>query len=215
MGAKLEPPETNAAPAEPSKPSGPIHLVNAAASSAQKLPDTRPLSEVEVQLLRKVFDAGLKYPPLRLTRMGSFTELINGSRAFTLGNTIHLPSKAYSAISSQYPSLLVHEAVHVWQYQRDGWGYVPNALWAQTGGDGYDFAKPLRQGKAWRRMNPEQQGQMIQDAYRGAWFEAPGALFGLLQNDKPTVIRPGSQPPDGFADFTYSLVAALEILRKP
>jgi hypothetical protein len=91
---------------------------------------------------------------------------------------------------------------------------VPSALWAQTAGDGYDFAKALRQGKAWKDMNPEQQGQMIQDAYRGVYFETPGALFGILK-DKGCVVRPGVQPPVGFADYTSVLLAALEILRKP
>lgn len=213
MGAKLESPETNAAPPEPGQPAEPLRLLSTAAASAQKLPDTRPLAKAEIDLLRKVFEAGLQYLPVRLTRMGSFTEAINGSRAFTLGNTIHLPRKAYDSLG-QYPSLLVHECVHAWQYQHRGWGYVPDSLWAQTLGDGYDFAKALRQGKPWKKMNPEQQAQMIQEAYRGVWFDTPGALFGLLK-DKGCVVRPGASPPEGFTDYTSVLVAGLEVLRKP
>jgi hypothetical protein len=80
-------------------------------------------------------------------------------------------------------------------------------------GDGYDFAKALRDGKPWTKMNPEQQAQMIQDAFRGAYFDTPGALFGVL-NEKGCVVRTNSKPPDGFTDYTSALVDALAVLRK-
>ena len=211
MGAKMESPESSSA--EPDKPAEPLRLVTAPAASAEKLPSTRPLLDSEVELLRKVFGSGLKYPLVRLTRMSTVVAAVNGSRAFTLRNTIHLPAKAYNAMA-QYPSLLVHEMVHVWQYQHEGWTYAPDAVWAQIGGDGYDFAKALRQGKPWKKMNPEQQGQMIQEAFRAAWFDNPGSLFGLL-NNKASVVRPSSKPPAGFTDYTSVLVDAVALLRKP
>jgi hypothetical protein len=187
-------------------------MVNAA-SSVKQLPATRPLQDSEVLLLRKVFAESLHYPPVRLTRMNTLVEAINGSRAFTLATTIHLPAKAYNSLA-QYPSLLVHEMVHVWQYQHTGWNYATNALWAQTGGDGYDFAKALRQGKPWRKMNSEQQAQMIQEAFRGVYFDTPDALFGLL-NNKACLVRPSPKPPEGFIDYTSVLVDAVALLRKP
>ncbi len=211
MGARMESPESPGS--EPGTPAEPLRLVTAPAASAEKLPGTRPLLDSEVELLRKVFGSGVKYPGVRLTRMSGIVATINGSRAFTLRNTIHLPAKAYNAMA-QYPSLLVHETVHVWQYQREGLSYAADALWAQIGGDGYDFAKGLRQGKAWKKMNPEQQGQMIQEAFRAAWFDNPGALFGLL-NNKSSVVRASAKPPAGFTDYTSVLVDAVALLRKP
>jgi hypothetical protein len=210
MGAKLESPESPAPEGE--KPAEHVRLVNAPASG-QQLPGTRPLQESEVLLLRKVFGAGLHYPLVRLTRMSTLVAAVNSSRAFTLSNTIHLPAKAYNSMA-QYPSLLVHEMVHVWQYQHTGWTYATDALWAQTGGDGYDFAKALRQGKPWKKMNPEQQAQMIQEAFRGVYFDNPGALFGLL-NNKACLVRASTKPPEGFIDYTSVLVEAVAILRKP
>jgi hypothetical protein len=186
--------------------------VSAAASTPQKIPDKRSLSESELVAARRVFAGGLKYEVVRVEKMGSFTELINGSRAYTMGNTINLPGKAH-AYPHQYVSIIIHELVHVWQYQHGGWGYVPNALKAQFIGDGYDFAKALRDGKPWAKMNPEQQGQMIQDAFRGAYFETPGARFGVL-NNKGAVVRPGAQLPEGFTDYTSALLDALAVLQK-
>jgi hypothetical protein len=212
MGAKIEPEPQVPPPGGASQGSSHLHLASAATSTAQKIPDKRSLSEAELVAARKVFGEGLKYPLVRVEKMGSFTELINGSRAYTLGNTINLPGKAH-AYPHQYVSVIIHELVHVWQYQHGGWGYVPSALKAQFIGDGYDFAKALREGKPWVKMNPEQQGQMIQDTFRGAYFETPGCRFGVL-NNKGAVVRPGTRPPDGFVDYTAALVDALAVLQK-
>ncbi len=209
MGARLESPETPEAPSEGRPPAEPLRL----AATAEKLPDKRPLSEYELTMVRKVFGAGLRYPPIRLSRMGSFIATINGNRAYTYGNTIKLPAKAYIRLD-MYPSLLVHELVHVWQFQREGWSYIPDALIAQTTGDGYDFAKGLRQGKSFRKMNPEQQAQMIQDAFRGSYFDFPTARFGVIK-DKGVVVRPGNKPQEGFEDYTSTLLEGLELIRTP
>lgn len=213
MGAKIEPePQVPPTGGGTSQPSSHLHLVNAATTATQKIPDKRKLSGAELGAARKVFSAGLKYELVSVEKMGSLTELINGSRAYTLGNTINLPGKAH-AYPHQYVSVIIHELVHVWQYQHGGWGYAPSAVKAQLFGDGYDFAKALREGKPWAKMNPEQQGQMIQDAFRGAYFEAPGSRFGVF-NNKGAVVRPGAPPPDGFADYTQALLDALAVLQK-
>jgi uncharacterized protein DUF4157 len=201
MGAKIEPEPQDSPPQGAPQP-----------STTQKIPDSRSLSEAEIDAARKVFGSSIKYESVRIEKMGGFTELINGSRAYTLGNTINLPGKVH-AYPSQYVSIIIHELTHVWQYQHGGWGYIPNALLAQTFGDGYDFGKALRQGRPWAKMNPEQQAQMIQDAFRAVYFDTSGALFGVL-NNKGIVVRPGTHPPDGFADFTSALEEALAVLRK-
>ncbi len=212
MGAKIEPDPQPFLTLEAIQGSPNLHLVSAATSTSQKIPDKRPLSEAEQALARKVFGSGIRYESVRIEKMGGFMELLNGSRAYTLGNTINLPGKAH-AYPHQYVSVIIHELIHVWQYQHGGWGYIPNALVAQAFGDGYDFAKALRQGKLWTKMNPEQQAQMIQDAFRGAYFDYAGALFGML-NNKGSVVPPRTPPPAGFTDYTSALEEALVVLRK-
>ena len=213
MGAKIEP-ETQDSPPPGAAPQGTpaLHVVSDTTDTAQKIPGKRPLSESELAAARKVFGSGLKYESVRIEKMGGFIEVLARSRAYTLGNTINLPGKAH-AYPHKYVSVIIHELVHVWQYQHGGWGYIPSALLAQTFGDGYDFAKALRQGKSWVKMNPEQQGQMIQDAFRNAYFEIPGTLFGVL-NNKGYTVRPGTKPPEGFVDYTSALEEALGVLRK-
>lgn len=187
-----------------------LHAVNGKVDA-----NKRALSDPELQLLRGVFGGGISYGPVRLVRMAPLIAGINGNRAFVLGNTLNVPAPDYDALlRGEKAWLLVHECTHIWQYQHHGWGYVAEALWAQGFGDGYDYVKALRAGKPWRKMNPEQQAQLIQDAFWGGYFDAPGALFGAVGGNGKVLI-PGGETPEGFADYTPVLVAAVEELRAP
>jgi hypothetical protein len=212
MGGQDSPRPQDVPPEGPRPESPELRAVNAQAAPGG---DKRSLTDAEKQLLRGVFGEGIAYGPVRLVRMAQVIAGINGSRAFVLGNTLNLPTADYDAlVRGERAWLLVHECTHIWQYQHRGWGYVAEALWAQGFGDGYDYVKALRAGTPWRKMNPEQQAQLIQDAWWGRYFEAPGARFGVV-GKKGEVVRPGHAPPEGFTDSTSVLTTALEELGKP
>jgi hypothetical protein len=69
-------------------------------------------------------------------------------------------------------ALLIHELVHVWQYQRLGFRYIPQALRAQASGAGYDYGgtealyRARREGKTLFDFNLEQQADIIADYFR-------------------------------------------------
>jgi hypothetical protein len=63
-------------------------------------------------------------------------------------------------------------------------------------------------------MNPEQQAQLLQDAFRAGYFEAPGTRFGVVGNACAAVRSHGAAP-RGYTDYTPVLVEALEELQKP
>jgi hypothetical protein len=79
-------------------------------------------------------------------------------RPFTLGNTIYLKGRTS-------PKLLVHECVHVWQYQHRGPRYAYDALMAQRrlGQGAYDWRAELARGKAWADFNAEAQAEYVAD----------------------------------------------------
>jgi hypothetical protein len=211
-----EPSRPQAAPSEGpvgQPQAAPLHGVSASNTAAPD-PGKRPLTPAETQKLQRVFGGGLNYGPVCLVKLSRFVTTLNGSRAFVTGNAVNLPESDYLAIQNgrSFP-LLVHEMTHIWQFQRKGWGYVAEALWAQSFGDGYDYAKALRQGTAWRKMNPEQQAQMIEDAFKSGYFDVQGARFGLRRG-LAAIIRPGDTPGTDFTDYTPILTAALEELRK-
>lgn len=211
-------PRPQAVPPEGREQEAPgLRVVGATDAHAAAAPggDKRSLSDAEVRLLRGVFGDGLDYRPVRLVRMAPLIASINGNRAFVLGNTLNVPSSDYDALRrGEKAWLLVHECTHVWQYQHHGLGYVAESLWAQGFGEGYDYVKALRAGKPWKKMNPEQQAQLIQDAFHGGYFKAPGVRVGAV-GTKGAVLRPEGKTPEGFTDYTPVLVAALEELRKP
>lgn len=123
-------------------------------------PPGRTLRADEVALLQGVFGAGLELSAVRIKEgpAGLFSVT---RRAFTLGNTVYVPPGSVPLA----PGLLVHELTHVWQYQHGGPDYLSEALWAQFFGDGYDWKKGLAEGKRWEALNPEQQAELLEQAF--------------------------------------------------
>lgn len=67
--------------------------------------------------------------------------------------------------------MLIHELVHIWQYERYGSAYITEAIWAQKWGGGYNYGglEPLMkysQGKGLKAFNFEQQADIIEDFFR-------------------------------------------------
>jgi hypothetical protein len=67
--------------------------------------------------------------------------------------------------------VLIHELVHIWQYEKYGSVYISEAIWAQHWGGGYDYGglEPLKkysEGKGLASFNFEQQADIIEDYYR-------------------------------------------------
>jgi hypothetical protein len=92
-------------------------------------------------------------------------------RPFTLGNTVYLKGRTS-------PGLLVHEAVHVWQYQHHGARYAAEALWAQLrlGRRAYDWRAEQARGKDWRHFNAEAQAAYVEHLFDEG-IDVPAALF--------------------------------------
>lgn len=99
---------------------------------------------------------------------------MNNNRAITIGNTIYMKNTPYNTTpASDWLSTLVHETTHVWQHQNGGTDYMGEALYAQEiSGEGYGYEKDVLANppRTWFLLNPEQQGQLIQDAYLAGFF---------------------------------------------
>lgn len=135
-------------------------------------PVGRKLKDSEIAELRKVYGDSIDYSSVRL-KEGNVGLFGMSGRAFTHGNTIYIPKESMPLTTD----LLVHEMGHVWQHQNGGTDYMSEALWAQNVGDGYDFEKGISQGKSWSQLNPEQQSELLQQAYASGFFDAPGQKF--------------------------------------
>jgi hypothetical protein len=88
-----------------------------------------------------------------------------GSLQFTLGNTIYF----FKGNASENFKTLVHECVHVWQYQNLGARYTAEALLAQKlpGSSGYEWEKEVvEKGKNnWLAFDREAQAAFMENVW--------------------------------------------------
>jgi hypothetical protein len=119
------------------------------------------------RVLRTVFDDALPLGSIRIVPALRGAGIFALSRrAVTLGTTIYLKGDRRN-------SLLVHEAVHVWQFSRRGMRYAADAVVAQAAGHGYDWRAAVAAGATrWSDLDVEGQAQYVQDLYEcGSGFE--------------------------------------------
>lgn len=154
----------------------------------------RKLTDQEIGEIRKVYGNSIDYSKVRVVEGGG---LISAGAARTVGNTIYIP-KDKSPVSA---SLLMHEMGHVWQYQNGGSDYMSEALAGQAVGDGYNYTKGLDEGKSWKDLNPEQQADLMRDAYNSGYFDSTSPNFGRFVS------------PDNMRDYTPQLEEALRQAR--
>jgi hypothetical protein len=126
----------------------------------------RGLTDDEQAMLRAVFGDSVDY---RAVVVKPTVKGIGG-RGFTIANTIHL-ARDTSAVT------LVHEMVHVWQFQNGGTDYIAASAFHQAGvfrdvyaGDAYDWRPQVKAGKRWAALGAEQQAQLVEDAYAEGHF---------------------------------------------
>jgi hypothetical protein len=137
------------------------------------IPRKRSLTTGEIDYARDIFADSLDYSAIRLTRGSLFAM---GSPV-TLGATIHLKA-AWGLFDGDGLELtrrgrqtLIHEMVHVWQYQNGGLAYIPLSLTAQMlatlrGGDrggAYNWRAAHDGQRPWSTWNPEQQAAAVED----------------------------------------------------
>ncbi len=137
---------------------------------------TRGLDEAERACLRRVFGArGLDLERVRLAERVS--GVVNASgRPFTIENTIFVPAPQVP-VSER---LLVHEAVHVWQFQTEGHAYIPDSVIAQATNRAYRLDLALK--GQWATLNCEQQAVFVEHCFALGAFDGqrhllPAALF--------------------------------------
>lgn len=135
----------------------------------------RELTANEIGVLTGVFGSSVEYGAIRIKegyagllnigKDNGFT-LYNNQQALTHGNTIYMKNTS----PSRWNEVLVHETTHVWQNQNGGTDYMLEALYAQATA-GYGYGDDIfNKKKTWALLNPEQQGQLIQDAYVNDYF---------------------------------------------
>lgn len=126
--------------------------------------NSRPMKPSEVALAKSIFGPQLPYWRIRLDE-----------KAYLGPRQYHFFYVSFCVINSwrKMPAaILVHELVHVWQFQRYGSPYIIRALLAQTTKAGYDYGQKkgleaaISTGQGLAFFNYEQQASIIEDFFR-------------------------------------------------
>ena len=134
----------------------------------------------------------VQYSKVRIAEGGVMALVfkMNGDRAMTLFHTINLPAKGHH--SRGHLKLLVHDMVHVKQFEKDGSVYLAQAVQAQKT-EGYKYggwqglAKKRPGGKRFSDFNREQQGQIAQDYYDDVLIADPPSTDKQKQAFEPYI----------------------------
>ncbi len=126
----------------------------------------RSLTPRERLLLEPIYADSIDYELVRVR--APVNGLLGVSRrAFVIQNTLYIPPE-FLPLGDE---VLVHELCHVWQHQHGGHAYIADSMHAQLVGDGYRLAKGLAEGRAWHRLNCEQQATLLEEAFVQRCFD--------------------------------------------
>lgn len=123
----------------------------------------RALTDEEKRQLRRAFKDSLNYYVMRVSE-GHAGIFQPGANKFTLGNTIY-----FKGLPVDLPGL-VHESVHVWQYQNGGARYITDNIWAMITADNFNaddvYVTEINGGKNdWEQFHDEAQSELIEDMW--------------------------------------------------
>lgn len=134
----------------------------------------RTLNPQEMSALLPIFGESIPYSKIRILdgNKGILTPG-RGSSAFVIGHNIYATNPSLATI--------VHECVHVWQFEHGGAHYIGQSAFYQLrqmlgGSDPYDWQSSIGpEDNAWVRLDSvEAQARFIEDVYRltgGAFFQ--------------------------------------------
>lgn len=126
--------------------------------------NSRTLRPEEFELLYPIFGDTIHYDRVRIDE-----------RAFIGPPQMNICYVSFYTINTwgeMNPALLIHEMVHIWQFQQWGSVYIPRALRAQASKEGYNYggapqvANWARQDGRLEDFNPEQQADLVADYWR-------------------------------------------------
>jgi len=126
--------------------------------------NTRAMTDHEISVAKSIYGNQINY---RRVRLDEYAYL--GPRQQSICYVSFYLINSWGKISD---ALLIHELVHIWQYEQMGAIYMPRALAAQMSHTGYDYGglhglrNALSMTGDLRTFNLEQQGDIVADYYR-------------------------------------------------
>lgn len=133
--------------------------------------NSRPLYSWELEVGKRVFGDSIRWKRVRIDEAAWL-----GPKQFRLCYVSAFTINSWGTMSN---ALLIHELMHVWQYQQIGLVYIVRALRAYHSEENYNYGGleklrevKAREGQIWD-FNLEQQADIMSDYYRLSENQAP------------------------------------------
>lgn len=126
--------------------------------------NTRSLTAREIELAKTIYGNNIQYKRVRVDEYA----LIGPPQA----RICYVSFYIINNWKGMGDSTLIHELMHVWQYQQLGAVYMPRAIRAQSTTMGYDYGgvealkAHLLKGQNFEAFNFEQQADIVEDYFR-------------------------------------------------
>lgn len=126
--------------------------------------NSRAMTKREISIARTIYGSKINYRRVRLDAYA----LLGPKQQ----NIYYVSFYLINSWGKMSDPLLIHELVHIWQYEQMGAIYMPRALVAQASTPGYDYGgvfglqNALHSKGDLRSFNLEQQGDIVADYYR-------------------------------------------------
>lgn len=135
--------------------------------------EPRGLTDAERVELEKIYGDSIDYDKVQV-RVGDIGLFNVDDRPLVLGNTVLVPDGRLKGGEIR-PDDLVHEAVHLWQFQHGGLDYIKQSFQDQgTEGQGaYDISDELKNQTPWSELRTEQQAVLIETMLEQGYFDQP------------------------------------------
>jgi hypothetical protein len=128
--------------------------------------NSRPLQKWEVEMAKSVYGDSLRYRLITVDEKAIFGfKIFPAAKAYVSYHTINAGGVLENGV-------LIHEFIHIWQYERFGTAYALRALLAQHSDMQYNYGgvtslkSAIAKKLDFLSFNFEQQGDIIQDYYR-------------------------------------------------
>ncbi len=126
--------------------------------------NTRPLYDWEIDLAKTIYGDSINYKRVRIDEYAFLGPKQN--------KFCYVGFYTINSWGRMQNSLLIHELIHIWQYENLGAVYMPRAVKAQSSTMGYNYGgisglkAVLAKEKDIHAFNLEQQGDIVSDYYR-------------------------------------------------
>lgn len=126
--------------------------------------NSRPMTENEIEVAKAIFGDSINYSRVRIDEKAQI-----GCRHW---HFLYVSFYTINAWGTFHKSLLIHELVHVWQFEKFGGVYIPRAIKAIKSKEGYNYGgiselkNAVREKKSLLDFNYEQMADIVTDYFR-------------------------------------------------